>query len=271
MEPWPREADLESLPVRSAVLLHGFGDSPECWSPMLAAIDADLDVATPAAPGHARERMPPGAQLNLDLLAAVAIDHLRAAVDRAGGPVVLGGHSRGAMTAAALAGSHPDLVAALYLEDPAWGWPPADGPDPAAAAQTAELAEWIHGLQSSSHEDRVQWCLDHNPGWPADEYDIWARAKSEVDPAALQRPVDLGRLHWPGIVAAIRCPTTLLVGEPARGSACAPEVVRHLRGISTWRVIQVPGAGHDVRRCSRATAIDALLLTLQDAAEGASG
>ena len=262
---------MESLPRRSAVLLHGFGDSPECWSPMLAAIDADLDVATPAAPGHAGERMPPGTAMNLDLLVSVALHHVRAAVARAGGPIVLGGHSMGAMTAAAIAGSHPELVAALYLEDPAWGWPSHDGPDPIAAAQTAELAEWIAGLQSSSHEDRVQWCLDHNPGWPADEYDIWARAKDEVDPAVLARPVDLGRLQWLAVVEAIRCPVTLLVGEHARGSACAPQVVQHLRGVPTWRVIQVPSAGHDVRRVDRAAAIDALLVTLRDAAEVRSG
>lgn len=248
-----------------AVLFHGFGDSPECWSPLLAAIDEDVTVMTPAAPGHAWEGLPPNQALTLDYLAEVAASHVQAAVNRLERPVVIGGHSMGAATAVAVAAQHPDWVSALYLEDPPWSWPPHDGPDETAAATTAELAQWIAGLQGSNHDDRVQWCLDHNPGWPRDEYDIWARAKAEVSPAVFDHTVDLGRFSWQPLVTAVQCPTTLLVGVPELGSTCMPEVADYLATLPNWTVQRLPHVGHDLRRQDRAAAIAALTSALRAA------
>lgn len=259
---------MDSVALVPAVLLHGFGDSPECWSPLLAAVadslGADVEAATPAAPGHAREQLPEGASLALDYLADTAIEYIEPMVEDAGRPILVGGHSMGAATAVLVAAKRPDLVAGLYLEDPPWSWPPSEEPDPWLVQGTAELAQWIAGLQGSSHEDRVQWCLDHNPGWPRDEYGIWARAKAEVDPAVFARPLDIGRFAWQPAVDAVTCPTTLLIGEWALGSTCMPQVADYVeqRG---WRVIRVRGAGHDVRRQNRAAAIDAFLGALRSA------
>lgn len=257
---------MDSGEFAPAVLLHGFGDSPECWSPLLAAIDHDVRVSTPAAPGHAGEALPAGAALELDYLAETALVHVAASAQRAGRPVVVGGHSMGAATAVALTVRRPDLVAALYLEDPPWSWPPRDGPDETAVEQTAEFAQWIAGLQGSSHEDRVQWCLDHNPGWPHDEYDIWARAKGEVDPAVFAQPIDVGRFSWQSRADQVRCPVSLVVGDWRNGSACMPEVVDYLAARPNWHVIRIPGAGHDVRRQNRGAAIDAFVGLLRAAA-----
>lgn len=248
-----------------AVLLHGFGDSPECWSPLIAAIDDDVDVTTPAAPGHGQEPMQPEAALELGYLAAVATIHVAAAAHRAGRPVVLGGHSMGAATAVAVAAASPQLVSGLYLEDPPWAWPPSQEPDPDVAEKTAELAQWIAGLQGSSHDDRVQWCLDHNPGWPRDEYDAWARSKAEVDPAVFDHPIDLGRHAWQPLVQLVQCPVTLIVGDWAAGSTCAPEVTDFLDQLPGWRVIRLPQVGHDVRREDRGAAIEAFTATLRSA------
>lgn len=259
---------MDSLALAPAVLLHGFGDSPECWSPLLAAVADDLGtdiaVATPAAPGHARERLPDGVGLTVDSLADAAIGYIEPVVEDAGRPVLLGGHSMGAATAVNVTMKRPDLVAGLYLEDPPWSWPPRSEPDPGLLEQTAELAQWIAGLQGSTHDDRVQWCLDHNPGWPRDEYGIWARAKAEVDPAVFRHPVDIGRYSWQPAVDSVSCHATLLVGEWSRGSVCMPEVADYVeqRG---WHVVRVRGAGHDVRRQHRGVAIDAFIGALRRA------
>ncbi len=257
---------MDAVDYAPAVLLHGFGDSPECWSPLLAAIEDDVQVATPAAPGHAREQMPAGTALELGFLADVAIGHVEAAAHRAGRPVIVGGHSMGAATAVSVAARRPDLVAGLYLEDPPWSWPPSLEPDLTVGEKTAEYAQWIAGLQGSTHEDRVQWCLDHNPGWPRNEYDIWARAKAEVDPAVFDHDIDLGRFAWQPLVSGVHCPVTVLVGEPALGSTCMTEVADYLADLPGWHVIRVPGAGHDVRRQDRGAAIAAFTGALRAAA-----
>jgi pimeloyl-ACP methyl ester carboxylesterase len=248
-----------------AVLFHGFGDSPECWSPLIAAIDEDVVAMTPAAPGHAGERLPPGQALDLPFLTGVAEAHVVAAVARAGRPVVIGGHSMGAATAVAVAARRPELVAAVLLEDPPWSWPPHDGPDPTTGPKTIELRDWIAGLQSSSHEDRVQWCLDHNPGWPSDEYDIWARAKGEVDMAVFDEPIDLGRFAWQPLTDDVRCAVTLIVGRPDRGSTCMAEVADHLQTLPNWQVLRLD-TGHDVRRQARGEVARTLVQVLRDAA-----
>ena len=257
---------MESSGYAPAVLLHGFGDSPECWSPLLAAIDDDVQVATPAAPGHAGERMPKGAALDLRFLVKAALVHIAAAANRTGRPVVVGGHSMGAATAVAVAAQRPELVAGLYLEDPPWSWPPSEAVDHTVVARTAEYAQWIAGLQGSSHDDRVQWCLDHNPGWPRDEYDIWARAKAAVDPAVFARSIDLGRFAWQPLVERVSCPATVLAGESNLGSATMPQVADYLAELPQWQVIRLPGSGHDVRRDNRGAAIAAFVDVLRSAA-----
>lgn len=246
-----------------AVLLHGFGDSPECWSPMIADIVEDVEVTTPAAPGHAREPMPPDVSFTLAHLTEIATVHVEAAVRRADQPIVLGGHSMGASTAAAVAAARPDLVSGLYLEDPPWMWPPDVAVDPEVTVKTAELRAWISGLQGSSHDDRVQWCLDHNPGWARDEYDIWARAKAEVDLAVFDHPIDFQRYGWRPLADAIDVPVALLVGDWQHGSTCHPQVADDLDGRSGWRVIRVPKASHDVRRLHRGVAIEAFTALLE--------
>jgi pimeloyl-ACP methyl ester carboxylesterase len=259
---------VERSAVCPAALLHGFGDSPECWSPLLAALadslDEELTVATPAAPGHAQEPLPEGAALDLPFLAEVAVGYLTPIVEEAGRRAVVGGHSMGAATAVAVAAMRPDLVAGLYLEDPPWSWPPGPESAEAKSAGTAELAHWIAGLQGSSHEDRVQWCLEHNPGWPMDEYDIWARAKAEVDPAVFGRPIDIGRFAWQPLVDAVQCPVTMLIGNWDRGSACMPQVADYVESLG-WNFVRVPNAGHDVRRQDRPAAIKALTFALHAA------
>lgn len=248
------------------VLLHGFGDSPHCLEPFVRAVGALHRVTAhlPAASGHGGAPASPSG-LVLPALVEAAVPAVRAAADAAGAPVVVGGHSMGAATAARLAGEHPELVAGLFLEDPCWNWPPTSDPDPAVAQQTQELRGWIHDMQRLDHAGRVAWCRMHNPGWPQDEYDPWARGKSAVDPVALEQGIDLFRHDWRSSIAGVACPTVLVVGEPALGSQTHPEVVAEVAGLPGWRVHQVVGAGHDVRRVGRRDCAAAMATLLPDA------
>lgn len=244
---------------QTVVLLHGFGDSPECWGPFEQALTAFRPVAVvcPAAPGH--DGLPPdSAGLTLPALVAAAESAVERVAAAAGGPVIVGGHSMGAATATALAARRPDLVAALFCEDPPWGWPPDDGPDATVPVLNADYREWIHGLQAGDDDSRERWCREHNPGWPDEEYAPWARAKAAVHPQAFDPPLDLDRYRWRKHVGGVTCPAALVVGDPEYGSVTATQTAAEVAERANWTVTRLSGVGHDVRRQARAETVAAL-------------
>src|SRR5512147_2692496 len=95
------------------VLAHGFSDNGMCWLPVARDLEAEFDVILPDARGHGKsQRVQPGERVDHPADLAGIIREL--GLEK---PIV-GGHSMGASTAAALAAEHPELVRALILEDP---------------------------------------------------------------------------------------------------------------------------------------------------------
>jgi pimeloyl-ACP methyl ester carboxylesterase len=106
-------------PGRPLVVLHGVFDSAECWTgvvqqlahqePRCRVIGFDLDA-------HGQTPLPEG-----DFTVHAMVEHVIGALEAAGTePVSLAGHSLGGLVAHEVALTRPDLVAALWLEDPAW-------------------------------------------------------------------------------------------------------------------------------------------------------
>jgi pimeloyl-ACP methyl ester carboxylesterase len=129
--------------------LHGFSDSAQCWEPLLTHIP-DIQALAIDARGHGNSALPPGPVNYPQLRDDAAL--VLSSQPREGGTIVVG-HSMGAMTAAYLAATRPDLIRAIVLEDPPTGEPrptqppepadpadPADPTDPAKAAKAAEQA-----------------------------------------------------------------------------------------------------------------------------------
>src|SRR5215212_2114970 len=89
----------------AVVLAHGFSDDGLCWTPVAEVLAADYDVIMIDARGHGLSDAPAQgygpAEHSADLAGAIMALGL-------GRPAVLG-HSMGAATALALAGTHPDL------------------------------------------------------------------------------------------------------------------------------------------------------------------
>ena len=100
-------------PGTPLVLLHGVTRNGDDWRPILPLLAQSHRVITVDQRGHGGS---PRAESYL------VADYCRDAVvlvrDRIAGPVVLVGHSLGAMVAAAVAAESPDLVRAAVLEDP---------------------------------------------------------------------------------------------------------------------------------------------------------
>ena len=98
------------------LLLHGFTDSGLCWPRVSHDLEGSYDVTMTDARGHGHSG-DSAADFSLALLAddaAAVIGALN--LEK---PYVLG-HSMGAMTAATVAATYPDLVRAIVPEDPLW-------------------------------------------------------------------------------------------------------------------------------------------------------
>jgi len=240
------------------LLLHGAGDDGACWGPFVTRLLAEpglagLRVSTPDAPAHGGRRAAPGQTLAWPDLLASAIASAEALVATTRGPVVVAGHSMGAMMALGVAAHRPELVAATFLEDPPLKapLPPADvAPPDTGAAQPADLSEfhaWFAALQAQPLEAVIAGARAEHPDWNEAEYKPWARAKHAVDLQAWAAPVVFvhGETGW--ILRKAAEPVVLVAGMPERGSLVAPVAEQGLRTLPGWTVHRLPGS-HDVRR-----------------------
>ncbi|OKL50423.1 hypothetical protein BM477_00125 [Boudabousia marimammalium] len=91
--------------------------------------------------------------------------------------IILCGHSMGGAIAARLAAQHPELVRAVILEDPALLT------DQQAEQYRAGAADLVSRQQRIAADPgtAIRQLQDSHPGWPAEEYQAWAEAKSQVD------------------------------------------------------------------------------------------
>lgn len=242
------------------LLLHGFGDSGDCWTNTAAHLAERYRVIMPDARGHGRSvRFQPDEQIDLAADTAVVIRALGIA------PAILLGHSMGAATAALTAATYPDLVRAIILSDPPW-FPRPYPPAPSLAENSHYL--WLRDLQAKSLAEVEAQVRQEYPHWPASEYAPWAMSKQQFDLNFFYYQPDWAWQPWQTYVPQLACPGVLLRGDVAQGglvtAATAAEV---LQVWSHGRVVHIPHAGHSIRRDNWQrfiTAVDSFLHTLPD-------
>ncbi len=224
------------------LLLHGITDNGLCWQRVALDLQDRFDIVMTDARGHGKsDRL--GGEFSVPLLAEDAAGVIRGlGLDK---PVVFG-HSMGAITAAALAAEHPDLVGALLLEDP-----------PLRDAQRFELPAGFMeerrrefgALRAMSPEERTAKGAALNPGWHALEVEPWAQSKIEVDPAVLGYFGSFDRYPWREALARIQCPGLLITGDPDKMAIVTPQIAQE--SVALWpggEVAHMAGAGHCVHR-----------------------
>ena len=157
-------------------------------------------------------------------------------------PVVAVGQSLGGLTAIMLAATRPDLVRALVVVDA----DPAAGEDRTVDEVEASLRRWPVPFASVLEAARY---FGGSPGsaaawanglerredgwWPRFDFDVMKRTLKEA----------LARSYW-SEWERIRCPVLIVrAGAGDVPPATAEEMTRRLR---SSRVIEVPGAGHDL-------------------------
>jgi pimeloyl-ACP methyl ester carboxylesterase len=225
------------------VLVHGLSDDGLCWTPVAEALEGEYDLIMVDARGHGRSDGPEqgyGPQNMAGDLAGV-IAGLR--LQR---PAVLG-HSMGAATALVLAGTRPDLVGAILLEDPPAWW--AASSDPGAdAVRWAWMQAMLIDLKRKTRQELIAAQRAESPAWSEAELEPWAEAKLRFSFNALDR-VGPGAVDWQAVLRRITCPALLITADPALGAIVSEEKAAVLKTlVPQLRVAQIPGAGHNIRR-----------------------
>jgi pimeloyl-ACP methyl ester carboxylesterase len=230
------------------VLLHGLGDSGDCWPDAVRRWSPTHRVVGVDALGHGRSPRFSPAQL----AAPDPMEEMYAATERTltdvvtahGVPVVLVGHSMGGGIAAALAARRPDLVAAAVLEDPAWR-DPSERVQPADVVRqrVAECRAFADDPGTQLEKGRAD-----NPTWPEAELEPWVRSKAQVDLDFLELGIANLLEPWDDLVAAVTVPTLVLLA--GRGGPVSPQARERAAELGNPQLDLhvVPGTGHCIRR-----------------------
>ena len=248
------------------MLLHGFGDSGDCWPLTAVHLAPRYDVIMPDARGHGRSpRFQPGEQIDLAADTAEVIQSLGLP------PVILLGHSMGAATAALTAAAYPALVRAIILSDPPWFPTPPPLPVPTPTKKDppqreSEFYIWLRDLQAKSLTEAEAQVRQEYPHWPEAEFAPWAESKHQFDLNFFRYQPDWAWRPWSEYAHQIHCPGLLLRADVDRGSLVTAVTAEAVLQVWTHgRVAYIPHAGHSIRRDNWKgfiTAVDNFLHTL---------
>lgn len=219
------------------VLSHGLTDNGLCWSRLARELEADFDIVMLDARGHGDSSRIPTDDDNYqgrDIVEAIQELELHF-------PFVMG-HSVGAIAAALLAAECPQLAAKVILEDPPFV------PETEAALRSKrreKFRQQVAEFQTMTDAEITEMGMKLSPSWHMDEFPAWTLGKRQVDPEAMP----LSFPPWRSTVAAIKCPTLLIYGEPKLGGIVTDEIANEAMALNPKiKATAITGAGHNIRR-----------------------
>jgi pimeloyl-ACP methyl ester carboxylesterase len=236
-------------------LFHGVTHRWQSFVPLLPALTPRWQLFAPDLRGHGGS----------DRAAVYRVgDHLedvRALLrERTDGPVVLFGHSLGALLAAGVAARAPERVRAIILEDPPSqatlsdlprtalyslfaGMRALAGPGPTVSETTRALME-LRIAAPDREGARLGDLRD------ATSLRFTARCLQQLDPAALTPLLEcrwLDGLDLPALYRGVRCPALLLRADEAFGGVMSRRDADDVAGLmAECDVIDFPRVGHQI-------------------------
>jgi pimeloyl-ACP methyl ester carboxylesterase len=225
------------------LLIHGFTDNGLCWSRVARQLEANYDILMLDSRGHGLSGKPKKGYSGNDLAADVAgvVEALSL------GPVMILGHSVGAITAATVAARYPELVCGLMLEDPIWR-DREKGAGKKSAAMTKAIRQQIISQQQLSAQQIEASGRENCPAWDPDEFPAWVQAKQQVSPDVADTLSSLTD-NWREVAATLRCPTLLITGNPEKDVVVSPAIVAEAQLIvPRMQHVNLTQAGHNIRR-----------------------
>src|SRR5262245_32465843 len=204
------------------VCLHGLADTLAIWDAVTAPLAARGQVVLVGQRAHGTSDAPPGPYRREHLAADV-----RAVCDQLGiARAVLIGHSMGGVVAMATALAYPDRIAALVLLG-------------TASECSRRVAEWYETIAQAAERDGL-------PGLARAIYGAASRRTLHGDAGGMAHVTrclkSLAEEPLTPRLAALACPTLLLVGENDPMGAGASVIIQ--RAIPTAALEVIPGRGH---------------------------
>jgi pimeloyl-ACP methyl ester carboxylesterase len=221
------------------VAVHGITDNGLCWSKVANRLNDRYDFLMLDARGHGLSDAPTWGY-NLDTY----MEDLAGVIEKLDikNPILLG-HSLGAVTVAMLASSYPRIARAIILEDPV-GLEHRDSKTDSNVIK--ERRSEIVERKQMTQEQLVQLCSTQvHPNWP-DSRDMipWAQAKLQVSPEVAALFGQIGGLA--DYFSDIKCPVLILKADAEPEQRASQQEL--FKKITDYRLIYVPGAGHNIRR-----------------------
>ncbi len=230
------------------VFLHGFSDMAECWYGLINRLDLELPMYALDAPanGYSVVHATP---MYTEQIAERAIAFIR----RLGRPVILVGHSMGALQAMHIAGDAPELVKAAVLEDPPLAQDTSLWQSP---AELSRLAAFVDSIKAQSYDEALRRIRESCPHWDDVEYDPWVRSKHLLD-MSFVGDFRIHREPMETTLARMTCPTLLVYGDRDRGGIVDDATASWARSqCGTLQTFHAPAAGHNVHRDAPAPVAD---------------
>ena len=222
------------------ILLHGITDNGLCWSRVARSLEDSYHVLMLDARGHGQSS---GVEtgFSLSLLAADVAVFIRALhLDKP----LLYGHSMGAITAAQVAATYPELVHAIILEDP-----PFRNNQERQANSNPQAWQWILDIKALPHDELMRRASVMNPGWGQEELLPWVESKEQFRTEVLQYADTIVDTPWQDIVANIECPILLITADPTSGAIVTPQIAQEVSQLAKQgEVVHISGAGHNIHR-----------------------
>jgi pimeloyl-ACP methyl ester carboxylesterase len=222
------------------ILLHGVMDNGLGWIPVARDLQQRFALIMPDARGHGQTG---GSlehfsyhELAKDVAGLIRELHLQ--------PSILWGHSMGALTAAVVAASYPELVRMLLLEDPPFLDALPTGENDGAVLQ---MLQGILSLKMLTPAERLAAARTYNPLWDDIELDPWITSKLEFNPEVFQHLEHT--FPWRTLLPRIACPLLLVTGDPSAHAIVTPQIALEACNLlQQGEVVQIAGAGHCIHR-----------------------
>ncbi|MBA2964964.1 MULTISPECIES: alpha/beta fold hydrolase [Ramlibacter] len=237
----------EATGERPLVLLHGIGSGAPSWLRQLDQLGGRFRVLAWDAPGYGESQPLPAAQPTAHDYAARLWQWMDALGEQR--PLVLVGHSLGALMAAAAAAAQPQRVQRLLLLSPAQGYGRAD-----AAVREAKLRDRLHNLQTYGPAGMAQRRAPAmlSPAATPEQIAEVGATMARVHPAGYTQATHmLANADLAGLLEQVRCPVTVGCGDadgitPPAGCRALAERL-HLPYVSLGPVghacaVEAPGA-----------------------------